>query len=68
MNARIAAQMSKQITNNLLENAKEMAQRLGISINDAIDKKVSIYEKYATSGLEAAAWRIRGENAKKIMI
>jgi hypothetical protein len=42
-----------------------MATRLNITITEAIDKKVAVYVKYAKSNNEAAAWEIRGENAKK---
>jgi hypothetical protein len=65
MNARQASEQNEILTNDLLKDSKEMATRLNITISEAIDKKVAVYVKYAKSKKEAAAWEIRGENAKK---
>ena len=68
MNAKQAVQQNEELTNDLLTSSKEMATRLNISISEAIDKKIAIYIKNAKSNNEAAAWDIRGENAKKIVL
>lgn len=52
---------------DLLESAKKLAEIKELSIADAIDYKVSIYEKYATTANEATAWYLRGEEAKKMI-
>jgi len=65
MNARQAVEQNEVLTNDLLTASKEMAKRLNITIEEAIDKKVAFYVKNAKSNNEAAAWEIRGENAKK---
>ncbi len=65
MNARQAVEKNEELTNDLFNSSKEMAIRLNITIEEAINKKVAIYIKNAKSNNEAAAWDIRGENAKK---
>lgn len=66
MNARQAVEQNEILTKHLLNSSKEMAARLNITVEEAIDKKVAVYVKYAKTGNEAVAWEIRGENAKKL--
>ena len=65
MNARTANEVNEQRAVELLESAKKLAEQKNISISEAIDFKVSIYQKYATTENEAACWYIIGEKAKK---
>lgn len=67
MNANQAVKVNEQMTNELFEAAKEMATRLNMTISKAIDKKVSVHQKYAKSNNEAVAWDVRGVNAKKLI-
>lgn len=67
MNARLAITENENMTNILFESSKKLSQLKGISIEEAIDYKVSIYEKYAKNDNEAYAWYLRGENAKKMI-
>lgn len=67
MNATQAANQSQILTNDLFNSSKEMATRLNITVEEAINKKVSVFVKYAQSASEAIAWEIRGENAKKLL-
>lgn len=67
MNARQAVEVSQKMTSDLFESAKKLAELKGISISDAIDYKVSVYEKYANNANEATAWYLRGEEAKKMI-
>lgn len=67
MNARQAAEESHKMTSELLDSAKRLAEEKGISIEDAIDYKVYVYEKYAKNATEATAWYLRGESAKKMI-
>lgn len=67
MNARQAVNVNQQMILDLLESAKKLAEIKELSIADAIDYKVSIYEKYATTANEATAWYLRGEEAKKMI-
>jgi hypothetical protein len=67
MNARQTVEVNQQMVQDLLDSAKKMAESKGISIADAIDYKVSIYEKYAKTSNEAVAWHLRGEEAKKMI-
>lgn len=67
MNARLAVEENKTTERNLLNDSKELAERKGWTIEEAIDFKVSVYQKYAKSSTEAAAWEIRGKNAKKLI-
>jgi hypothetical protein len=66
MNARIALEINTEMVNHLLTSSKEMATRLGITVKEAIDKKVKFYVKKASNNNEAVAWEIRGEEAKKL--
>ena len=68
MNARIANEVNEQTTVELFESAKKLAEQKNISISEAIDYKVSVYQKYANTTNEAVAWDIRGENAKKMIV
>lgn len=67
MNARQAMQENESLTIGLLTASKEMAERLKISVSDAIDKKVAVYVKWAKSNNEAVAWGFRGDDAKKMI-
>jgi len=66
MNASQSIKENEVITNDLLNSSKEMATRLDITVSEAIDKKVAVYVKHAKTSTEAAAWEVRGENAKKL--
>ena len=66
MNARLAVEENKMLVSELLENSKEMAARLGITVEEAIDKKVAVYVKRAKNETEAAAWELRGDEAKNL--
>ena len=68
MNARVAVDVNREMVVELFESAKELSILKGISINDAIDYKVSLYEKHSKSNNEAVAWYLRGEDAKKMII
>lgn len=68
MNARIANEVNEQMIVELFESAKKLAEQKNISISEAIDSKVSVYEKYAKNANEATAWYLRGENAKKMIV
>lgn len=65
MNARVAVDVNREMVVELFESAKELSILKGISISDAIDYKVSLYEKHSKSNNEAVAWYLRGEDAKK---
>lgn len=67
MNARQAVEVNQQMVQDLLDSAKKLAESNGISIAEAIDYKVSVYEKYAKTTNEATAWYLRGEEAKKMI-
>lgn len=67
MNARQSIEVNQQMVKDLLDGAKKLAESKGISIAEAIDYKVSIYEKYANTANEATAWYLRGEEAKKMI-
>jgi hypothetical protein len=67
MNARQTIEVNQQMIQDLLDSAKKLAELKNISIADAIDYKVSVYEKYAKTSNEAAAWYLRGEEAKKMI-
>lgn len=67
MNARQSIEVNQQMVQDLLDGAKKLAESKGISIAEAIDYKVSIYEKYANTANEATAWYLRGEEAKKMI-
>jgi len=67
MNARIAIEKANERVIDLIESAKKVAEVRNISIIEAIDFKVSVYEKYAKNGNEAAAWYITGEQAKEVI-
>lgn len=67
MNARQAVEVNQKMVSDLLESARKLAQLKGISISEAIDYKVSVYEKYAKNNSEAVAWNLRGEEAKKMI-
>jgi hypothetical protein len=64
MNARQAIFESEKLTNELLDDAKKMSLRLDISIDQALDKLNSMYQKYAKTTNEKVAWEIRTKNAK----
>jgi len=68
MNARIANEINEQKTVELFESAKKLAEQKSISIQEAIDYKVSVYQKYAKTSNESVAWEIRCENAKKLIV
>lgn len=65
MNARTANQQNEELTIDLFNSSKIMAEKFKMSLNEAIDKKVvtlcKIYPQSAT------AWLLRGENAKKMI-
>ena len=65
MNAKQAIQANNDLVVMLLNSSKEMATRLNITVVEAIDKKVKVYEKHAKSSNESTAWFLRGEEAKK---
>ena len=67
MNARQTIEVNQQMIQDLLDSAKKLAELKNISIADAIDYKVSVYEKYAKTSSEAVAWYLRGEEAKKMI-
>lgn len=67
MNARIASEVNNEMVKDLLSSSKEMATRLGITVSEAIDKKVNVFVKHAKSNNEAVAWQLRGEEAKKLL-
>ncbi len=67
MNAAQAVQENQKITLMLLNGSKEMAKRLNISVIEAINKKVAVYEKYSKTSNEAIAWNLRGEEAKQLI-
>lgn len=67
MNARQTIEVNQQMIQDLLYSAKKLAKLKNISIADAIDYKVSVYEKYAKTSNEAIAWYLRGEEAKKMI-
>lgn len=67
MNARQAVEANKEAIAALFGGAKKMAESKGISISEAIDYKVAVYEKYAKNANEAVAWYLRGEEAKKMI-
>ena len=67
MNANQALQQNDVLTNELLASSKEMATRLNISISEAIDKKVAVYQKHAKNNTQAYTWDVRGNNAKKLI-
>ena len=56
MNARQTIEVNQQMIQDLLYSAKKLAKLKNISIADAIDYKVSVYEKYAKKSNEAVAW------------
>jgi len=66
MNARLAVEANKNIVTELLDSSKEMAARLGITVDEAIDKKIAFYTKRAKNETEASAWELRGDEAKKL--
>ena len=65
MNARQAIFESEKLTNEMLEDAKRMSLRLNISTDQALDKLNSMYQRYAKTANEKAAWDIRTKNAKE---
>ena len=65
MNARQAIFESEKLTNEMLEDAKRISLRLNISTDQALDKLNSIYQRYAKTANEKAAWYIRTKNAKE---
>jgi hypothetical protein len=65
MNARQAIFESEKLTNEMLEDAKRMSFRLNISTDQALDKLNSMYQRYAKTANEKAAWDIRTKNAKE---
>jgi len=67
MNARTAIELNQLLIVDLIDSAKGMAERFKITINEAIDRKVSSYVKYSKSGTQAVAWELRGEEAKKLI-
>jgi hypothetical protein len=67
MNAKQAIQANNDLVVMLLDSSKSMAKRLNITIIEAIDKKVNVYEKNAKNSNEATAWFLRGEEAKKMI-
>lgn len=67
MNARQSIEVNQRMVKDLLDGAKKLAESKGISIAEAIDYKVSVYEKYANTANEATAWYLRGEEAKKMI-
>jgi hypothetical protein len=63
MNATIAMQQNEEMVNDLLFSSKKMAANFNISVIEAIDKKIKVYQKiYPQSAL---AWFLRGEEAKR---
>ena len=67
MNARQAIEVDQEMILDLFVSAKKLAEHKGISINEAIDYKVSVYEKYARNANEATAWYLRGIKAKEMI-
>ena len=67
MNARTAIEVSSEQTTLLFNSASKVANRMNISVSDAIDKQVATYVKYSKNSLEATAWEARGVNAKKLI-
>lgn len=67
MNARIAAEIGEEMSRDLFEASKRMAEIKDISIAEAIDIKVKVYQKYAKNNTEIAAWDIRGNKAKAMI-
>lgn len=67
MNARQAVEVNQQMVKDLFDSSSKLAESKGISIAEAIDYKVSVYEKYANTANEATAWYLRGEEAKKMI-
>lgn len=67
MNARQAYEQNEVLTNELFAAAKKQAQSFGYSVETAIDKRVAVLVKYATSATEACAWELRGEAAKQLI-
>jgi len=67
MNAKQAVIENQNIITNMISDCQEMATRLNISVEEAISRKVAAYVKYAKSETEIAAWKIREEEAMKII-
>jgi len=67
MNARQAHEENKAMEANLVVYAKEMAIRLGITNEAALDRKVAAYIKIAKGETAKAAWEIRGKNAAVLL-
>lgn len=68
MNARQAAEINQEKTEDLLNSSIEMAKKNNISVLDAIDKKVQVYQRYSKNATESTAWQLRGDNAKEIYL
>jgi hypothetical protein len=67
MNARLSVELNNELVNDLLTASRQMANRLNISISEAINKKVALNVKYAKNSTEAIAWELRGEKALKLV-
>ncbi|WP_203965412.1 hypothetical protein [Capnocytophaga stomatis] len=65
MNARQAIEVNQEKTEDLLNSSIEMAKKFNISVLEAIDKKVQIYQRHSKSATESTAWQLRGDNAIK---
>ena len=67
MNARLAVEANEQLVKELFESSKKVMKVRNCTHEEAIDYKVSVYEKYAKNGTEATAWYLRGQEAKKMI-
>jgi len=67
MNASQSIQVNQEMINTLVESSKEMAIRLNISVSEAIDKKIKVFQKVSKNDTEKTAWFLRGEEAKKMI-
>jgi len=67
MNARTAVQENARLANEIFNSAKEFSERKNITVEEAIDFKVSLMIKHAENDNNRAAIEIMGRNAKKLI-